>query len=58
MHIAVCGKSLMGSALVDVQPMVRFLVYANESDVVGLVAPAGTFANIAKKAEHPGRPAA
>lgn len=33
----------------DVQSMVRFLVYANEFDVEGLVASAGTFANIAKK---------
>jgi len=33
----------------DVQSMVRFLVYANEFDVEGLVASAGTFANIARK---------
>lgn len=33
----------------DVQSMVRFLVYANEFDVEGLVATAGTFANVAKK---------
>ena len=29
--------------------MVRFLFYADEFDVEGLVAPAGTFANIARK---------
>ena len=33
----------------DVQSMVRFLVYANEFDAEGLVASAGTFANIARK---------
>lgn len=33
----------------DVQSMVRFLVYANEFEVEGLVASAGTFANIARK---------
>jgi hypothetical protein len=33
----------------DVQSMVRFLVYANEFNVEGLVASAGTFANIARK---------
>jgi hypothetical protein len=33
----------------DVQSMVRFLVYANEFDVEGLVASSGTFANIARK---------
>lgn len=33
----------------DVQSMVRFLMYANEFDVEGLVASAGTFANIARK---------
>lgn len=33
----------------DVQSMVRFLVYANEFDVEGLVASAGTFANIARR---------
>lgn len=33
----------------DVQSMVRFLLYVNEFDVEGLVASAGTFANIAKK---------
>ena len=33
----------------DVQAMVRFLLYANEFDVEGLIASAGTFANIAKK---------
>ena len=33
----------------DIQSMVRFLVYANEFDVEGLVASAGTFANIARK---------
>lgn len=33
----------------DVQSMVRFLVYANEFDVEGLVASAGTFANIPRK---------
>lgn len=33
----------------DVQSMVRFLLYANEFDVEGMVASAGTFANVAKK---------
>ena len=33
----------------DVQSMVRFLLYANELEVEGLVASAGTFANIAVK---------
>lgn len=33
----------------DVQSMVRFLLYANEFDVEGLVASAGTLANIARK---------
>src|SRR5512146_690826 len=33
----------------DVQSMVRFLLYANEFDVEGLVASAGTFANVARK---------
>jgi hypothetical protein len=33
----------------DVQSMVRFLLYTNEFDVEGLVASAGTNANIAKK---------
>ncbi len=33
----------------DVQSMVRFLLYANEFEVEGLVASSGTFANIAKK---------
>lgn len=33
----------------DVQSMVRFLLYANDFDVEGLVASAGTFANIARK---------
>jgi hypothetical protein len=33
----------------DVQSMVRFLLYVNEFDVEGLVASAGTFANVAKK---------
>ena len=33
----------------DVQSMVRFLLYANDFEVEGLVASAGTFANIAKK---------
>ena len=33
----------------DVQSMVRFLLYANEFDVEGLVASAGTFANVANK---------
>jgi hypothetical protein len=33
----------------DVQSMVRFLLYANEFDVEGLIASSGTFANIAKK---------
>ena len=33
----------------DMQTMVRFLLYANEFDIEGLIASAGTFANIAKK---------
>lgn len=33
----------------DVQSMVRFLLYTNEFDVEGLVASAGTFANVARK---------
>ncbi|MFO0892386.1 MAG: DUF1593 domain-containing protein [Isosphaeraceae bacterium] len=33
----------------DVQSMVRFLLYANEFDVEGLVASAGSFANVANK---------
>ena len=33
----------------DMQSMVRFLLYANEFDVEGLVASAGTFAMIADK---------
>jgi hypothetical protein len=33
----------------DIQSMVRFLVYANEFDVEGLVASAATLANIARK---------
>ncbi len=33
----------------DVQSIVRFLLYANEFEVEGLVASAGTFANIANK---------
>ncbi len=33
----------------DVQSMVRFLLYANEFDVEGLVASSGTLANVAKK---------
>lgn len=33
----------------DVQSMVRFLLYANEFDVEGLIASSGTFANIANK---------
>ena len=33
----------------DVQSMVRFLLYANEFDVEGLVASSGTFANVANK---------
>ncbi len=33
----------------DVQSMVRFLLYTNELDVEGLVASAGTFANVANK---------
>jgi len=33
----------------DVQSMVRFLLYANEFDVEGLVASSATFANIARK---------
>lgn len=34
----------------DVQSMVRFLLYANDLEVEGLVASAGTFANVARKA--------
>jgi hypothetical protein len=33
----------------DMQSMVRFLLYANEFDIEGLIASAGAFANIAKK---------
>ena len=33
----------------DVQSMVRFLLYANEFEVEGLLASAGTFANVARK---------
>ena len=33
----------------DLQSMVRFLLYSNEFDVEGLVATAGTFANLARK---------
>ena len=33
----------------DVQSMVRFLVYVNEFDVEGLIASAGSFANVATK---------
>jgi hypothetical protein len=33
----------------DVQSMVRFLLYANEFEVEGLVASSGTFANVANK---------
>jgi hypothetical protein len=33
----------------DVQSMVRFLLYTNELEVEGLVASAGTFANVARK---------
>ena len=33
----------------DMQSMVRFLLYANEFDIEGLIASAGTFANKAKK---------
>jgi hypothetical protein len=33
----------------DVQSMVRFLVYVNEFDVEGLIASAGSFANVANK---------
>jgi hypothetical protein len=33
----------------DVQSMVRFLLYANEFDVEGLVASSGSFANVANK---------
>lgn len=33
----------------DVQSMVRFLLYANDFDVEGMVASSGTFANIANK---------
>jgi hypothetical protein len=34
----------------DVQSMIRFLLYANDLEVEGLVASAGTFANVARKA--------
>lgn len=33
----------------DVQSMVRFLLYANEFDVEGLIASAGTFGMVAEK---------
>jgi len=33
----------------DVQSLVRFLLYANEFEVEGLIASAGTFANVARK---------
>ncbi len=33
----------------DVQSMVRFLLYANEFDIEGLIASSGTFANVANK---------
>jgi hypothetical protein len=33
----------------DMQSMVRFLLYANEFDIEGLIASAGTFANVANK---------
>jgi hypothetical protein len=33
----------------DVQSMVRFLLYVNEFNVEGLIASAGTFANVAKR---------
>jgi hypothetical protein len=33
----------------DLQSMVRFLLYANEFDIEGLMASSGTFANKAKK---------
>lgn len=33
----------------DLQSMVRFLLYANEMDVEGLIASAGSFANVANK---------
>src|SRR4030042_4437583 len=33
----------------DIQSMVRFLLYANEFDVEGLIASSGTFANVANK---------
>ena len=33
----------------DVQSMVRFLLYTNEFEVEGLIASAGTFANVARK---------
>jgi hypothetical protein len=33
----------------DMQSMVRFLLYANEFDIEGLIASSGTFANIANK---------
>jgi hypothetical protein len=33
----------------DIQSMVRFLLYANELDVEGLIASSGTFANVANK---------
>jgi hypothetical protein len=33
----------------DIQSMIRFLLYANEFDVEGLIASSATFANVAKK---------
>ena len=33
----------------DIQSMVRFLLYANEFDMEGLIASSGTFANVANK---------
>lgn len=43
------GEPHMKSDLDDIQSMVRFLLYANEFDIVGLVASSGTLANIANK---------
>ncbi|GFE87755.1 DUF1593 domain-containing protein [Steroidobacter agaridevorans] len=50
----IAGKSGQGPAEKrsdpdDVQSMVRFLLYTNDLDVEGLVASAGTFANVANK---------
>jgi len=43
------GELHLKSDLDDIQSMVRFLLYANEFDIVGLVASSGTLANIANK---------